>query len=387
MRKIVALCILLAVQKISFGQSLNALNFNYRYNPQNEINLTLHLVKTGDQMMVLYNLRSLTTEQSKYTISWEKRESFSQRVGTALNSPDSVILQTTKDRKGILRLPLEEKLWLLVAKVTDGVTPNAWIYFQLIEKNYPVNGWMELNDQILSNNYLTRKKDYHFFGNNNKLLHVSYYKDVFPASSPPFAEKEGKVDRFLFHDSTFTLNSGTNFTPRSLGLYLFQIDTTAAEGYAFRAVHETFPKFTKIEDLAAPLLYVCTQDEFIELQAAGNDKTKFDKVVLGITKDKERAKNFMRSYFQRVELANLYFSSYKEGWKTDRGMIYLVFGLPDEVSVNSGSETWNYKTYRVRFTFVKSGSVYDPDNYVLIRDQRFMEPWYTVIDLWRKSRF
>ncbi len=95
----------------------------------------------------------------------------------------------------------------------------------------------------------------------------------------------------------------------------------------------------------------------------------------------------MKGYFRRVELANLYFISYKEGWKTDRGMIYLIFGVPDEVSVNDGSETWYYSTTKSRFTFVKSGSVYDPENHVLLRDKRFMEPWFSTIDLWRKSRF
>ena len=95
----------------------------------------------------------------------------------------------------------------------------------------------------------------------------------------------------------------------------------------------------------------------------------------------------MKSYFRRVELANLYFSSFKEGWKTDRGMIYLIFGLPDEVSLNDSNETWHYNNTRARFTFVKSGSVYDPENYVLLRDKRFMEPWFSTVDLWRKSRF
>ena len=108
---------------------------------------------------------------------------------------------------------------------------------------------------------------------------------------------------------------------------------------------------------------------------------------MDITGDRDRAKNFMRSYFRRVELANIYFSSYKQGWKTDRGMVYLIFGLPDEVSVNDGTETWFYKNTRTRFTFVRRGSVYDPHHSVLLRDKRFTEIWFSTIDLWRKSRF
>lgn len=106
-----------------------------------------------------------------------------------------------------------------------------------------------------------------------------------------------------------------------------------------------------------------------------------------MTGDRDRAKTFMRNYFRRVELANNYFTSYKQGWKTDKGMIYLIYGLPDEVSINDGTETWYYKTARSRFTFVKRGSVYDPQNYVLLRHKRFAESWFSTIDLWRKSRF
>jgi GWxTD domain-containing protein len=152
-------------------------------------------------------------------------------------------------------------------------------------------------------------------------------------------------------------------------------------------VKENFPKFTKLEELLAPLILVTTPEEYSELSNAKTDKPRFDKVILNMTGDKFRAKDFMKQFFRRVELANIYFSSYKEGWKTDRGILYVVMGLPDEVTRNSGNEIWNYKSLNVRFTFVKSGSVYDPENFVLLRDKRFTEPWFSAVDLIRKGRF
>ena len=110
-------------------------------------------------------------------------------------------------------------------------------------------------------------------------------------------------------------------------------------------------------------------------------------MILDITNDKDRAKNFMRSYFKRVEYANLFFTSFKEGWKTDRGMIFIVFGAPDEVQVTGQQEIWSYKNPRQSFYFNKAGSVYSPDHFVLTRDSKFTENWYLTIDLWRKSRF
>jgi len=170
-------------------------------------------------------------------------------------------------------------------------------------------------------------------------------------------------------------------------LYLAQLDTNAAKGFAFRIADVNYPRFTTLEQLVDPLVFVTTQEEFQQLKAATADKKAFDKVILDITGDAERAKNFMRSYFRRIEQANRLFTSYKEGWKTDRGMIYLIFGPPDEVSHTGSAEAWNYKNHKVRFTFVKSGTLYDPDNLVLVRDKRFAERWYYTIDLWRKSRY
>jgi hypothetical protein len=366
-------------------QALSTINFNYQYNPQNEVQMEMHLVKGDNRMKVFYIMQGATKDA--FTLTWERRDSYSQKEGTPLTIVDSVFLNNDKEKRGMISVPLPAKPWILCAKLEKSGMTIPYYYIKLIENNYPVNGWVANASAIVSTNYLTSKTNYQIFGAGSRSFFVSYYNTDFPAASPPFTEKEGRVDRFLFHDSLYQMASGSTFQLKKPGLYLFQNDTASSEGFAFRAVHETFPKFTKIEDLAKPLIYVTTLDEYNEIQDAGGDKIKFDKVVLDITRDKDRARNFMRSYFRKVELANLYYSSYKEGWKTDRGMIYLVFGLPDEVTKNPGSETWFYKTYRTRFTFVKSGSVYNPENYVLLRDNRFMEPWYTAIDLWRKSRF
>jgi hypothetical protein len=97
----------------------------------------------------------------------------------------------------------------------------------------------------------------------------------------------------------------------------------------------------------------------------------------------------MRNYFKRVEIANQYFTSYKEGWKTDRGMIFVVFGLPDAVYRTSASEIWEYAVQgdKVSFTFVRSATLFDPDNYVLIRKKKVEDIWLQAVDLNRNARF
>jgi GWxTD domain-containing protein len=283
---------------------------------------------------------------------------------------------------------MPEKTWLLVARVMSKSSARTWTYVQTMDPKYPVNGFAEGADGIVFKPYVFLGQEYTLRGAaSDQSLHVYFYKTDFPVASPPFTEKGAHLDRFMFADSSFRVAPGQKVAFKSKGLYLVQQDTAATEGYAFRAVSSSFPKFTKVEDIPAPLIFVCTKEEHDELIAAGNDKSKVDKVILDITRDKDRAKNFMRSYFRRVELANLYFSSFKEGWKTDRGMLYLIFGLPDEVSRTGQNEIWYYKNFRERFTFVKSGSIYDPNNYILLRSSKFSETWFNTVDSWRKSRF
>lgn len=370
-----------------FAQSLTSKNFRYWYNPESEVSIALQLVKNDQSLDVFYQIQSAQLPLEKYTISWEKRDSFTQRDGVRFSAKDSTSVAQEKVLKGLWSFDIPTKPWILVVKVTNKENQQSWMSFKMMEDNYPARGWLEKSDERYTRKYIRTNQTYTLQSKDSKPFYVSYFNEDFSAAYPPFSETEGKVDRFMFHDSTFLISTGSQIKLDKRGLYLFQKDTNAAEGFATRVVNTSFPKFSTIEDLKKPMIYICTQDEWLQLQSAKDDKAKFDKVILNITMDKERASNFMKGYYRRVELANLYFSSYKEGWKTDRGMIYLIFGLPDEVGVSDGSENWYYKASKTRFTFVKSGSVYDPENFILLRDKKFTTIWYSTIDMWRKSRY
>ncbi|MCW5911993.1 MAG: GWxTD domain-containing protein [Cyclobacteriaceae bacterium] len=371
----------------AFAQPITGLNFREWYNPDAEIAVTFNLVRLSDRVVVDYTIDARQQPLSKYSIVWERRDTYTQREGTALTETHTSIAETEKQKQGSWIFPSSAASWLLVARVTNTESKTTWTYFRQIDPKYPQIGWLEKDGRKVNSKFITLKNPYPVKMAGEAPVFVSVYFNDFNAATPPFAEQVDRADRFMFYDSTFRLASDDTFVPQKPGVYLFQRDTNAAEGFAFLGVSDIYPKFSSITDLAQPLLYVTTSEEYNEIALAGNDKAKFDKVILDITNDRERAKTFMRSYFRRVELANIYFTSYKQGWKTDRGMTYLIFGLPDEISMNDGTETWFYKSSRTRFTFVKRGSVYDPDHYVLLRDKRFAETWFSTIDLWRKSRF
>ena len=63
----------------------------------------------------------------------------------------------------------------------------------------------------------------------------------------------------------------------------------------------------------------------------------------------------MNEYFSRVNYSNVNFKGYSQGWKTDMGMIYILFGPPDDLEVYNDplsrgySQRWHY--YRINKFF------------------------------------
>lgn len=380
------LFLLLAAGVEGFSQSLTGLNFNYWYDPNNEIDFTLSPVNVGRNVLVYYQLIANRKENSvdSYTISWETRAGLGERAGKPLIGKDSLLNKSESQRLGVISIPRPDALAFIVAKVVNNETGAVFYFYKPLDPLWPVNTTVLMENALWLRNYLPKDQKISLGVRPDKKVYCFIYKNNFAAAIPPFAEPL-RSDPFLKADSVFEFPD--SFTPKTKGLYLLQDDTTSARGISFLVSDSGYPKYNSIATLTGPLIYITTDEEYQQLLDAKADKAAFDRVILDITRDKDRAKNFMRSYFQRVETANRYFSDYKEGWKTDRGMVYIIYGLPDEVSRTTTNEIWYYQNYKTRFVFNKSGSVFYPEIYKLQRDNEFTGRWFAQVDLWRKSRF
>ena len=372
---------------VTEAQVLRDLNFNHIY-PNAVFSFDWKVIKEGNNFKVYYEGRQQETGRKlSFSITLETRGSLTEKSGNPISSPP--ITNQSENFSGTVEFQAEAGQAILVAKVT--ITGNekelVYTFYKLLPKDNSL--YLQSNQPIQLRPYVNTNNAVTFSGfDSNRPLEISYYKTSFPPAAPAFSNTQTKVSKTLKPDSIFKADPKTPVAFYSKGLYLAQQDTATAVGIAFRAETD-YPKLSTIEGLAGPLIYICTKQEADKLKQVGNDKKKFDQLILSITGNAERARTFMRSYFKRVELANQYFSSYKEGWKTDRGMIYIIFGLPEEVYLFEDREVWEYKNNnaKIRFQFTRSPSLFDPDNYVLVRDKKFTTPWYEMIDLWRKARF
>jgi len=388
MRSFFVLILLLTVNLVGKSQALRDINYRYLYNPEEPFTFQFHPIRTDDGWTTYFklSLRDSLADPKEYSIHWEVRRDLGDKEGNSV--ADSEQQQTLKHAiRGHISTPFQAGKFYLTAKVTQTTLKKAWFFYQPLSETLPTNCYLESNGAPILDAYLKKGTPFQVAGTNTSSI-VTYYRDPFPAAAPPFAESQARVSKRIKADSIFQLPSGSVSTLEKKGLYLIQQDTTSQKGIAFR-IEDDYPRLGKVESLADPLIYICTKDEFIRVKMAKGDKRAFDKIILQITGDAERAKTLFRSYFKRVELANDFFSSYKEGWKTDRGMCFIIFGLPEEVFRFEDREVWIYKQddFKLSLNFTRSSTLFDPDNFVLTRAKRHSDIWYSTIDLWRNARF
>ncbi len=123
------------------------------------------------------------------------------------------------------------------------------------------------------------------------------------------------------------------------------------------------PRSIKDLDLAIEQVrYIAKDDELSVLKSAQTSEEKQARFAEFWKKrdlNPNTARNEkMEEYYARVEYANKTFSHYIEGWKTDMGMVYIIFGAPNNVDrhpfeVDSKPyEVWSYYDINYSFVFV-----------------------------------
>ena len=80
-----------------------------------------------------------------------------------------------------------------------------------------------------------------------------------------------------------------------------------------------------------------------DLRSAVKPKAALDDFWIKCGGNVDKARELIRIYYTRVLYSNYYFTSYKEGWRSERGMIYIIYGPPDKVYKTSEGESWGYK--------------------------------------------
>jgi GWxTD domain-containing protein len=324
----------------------------------------------SDSNSIILKISSATNSKKAYAIgSLPLKLKFNQNYLITVNTTD----MTSK----------KEDVSYVNAESTDGLSSRNFL---------PVN---TSDGQPLFPNYIDSEATIAVTYNKpvQKVM-VNYYRRDFPLAAPPFSSIDPKPFKFK-SDSSFTVTIGANnmfqFNAGPKGIYHVQADTTNRNGLTIYRVDKYYPGVALAGQLVPPLRYITSNEEYDRLTGAKNVKQAVDDFWLNLAgNNKERAKSLIRIYYNRVQDANKYFTSYLEGWKTDRGMIYIIYGPPNVVYRNTGSESWTYGEDRnfmsMQFIFQKTNNPFTDNDYTLDRSPQSRSAWYNAVDMWREGR-
>ncbi|MCW9705948.1 GWxTD domain-containing protein [Fodinibius salsisoli] len=180
------------------------------------------------------------------------------------------------------------------------------------------------------------------------------------------------------------------FANQDRGNYRFQVNAQRGEeeelfkARDFGIKSRNYPAISSAKELARPLIYLMGEGDHEELMEISNSdslKKAVDKFWLKNIGNTNQARQVIEKYYQRVEEANKQFSNFKEGWKTDLGMIYILFGPPWYTEDHLKELIWYYSynhsdpEYSYYFDQPKLKNKYFPFFHFLFNRSNF---YYTV---------
>jgi GWxTD domain-containing protein len=267
--------------------------------------------------------------------------------------------------------------------------------------NYYARGHF-LHNELL--NPVVRKNEYLnliYLRKNIDTLFISYFQ---PYEGVPYPPNMILPERTINPEPDTTIGLHYSDTlpvmlPKK-GLYFCTNSKKITEGYTLMNFGISFPAMTTPEEMIEPLAYLASDEELNDLRHSLKPKLALDDFWVKCGGNIDKSRELIRIYYTRALFANLYFTSYREGWRTDRGMIYLIYGPPDKLYKASGEENWGYKKEEIKsswgtrytvkedylfFNFKKKDNKFTDNDFYLSRSETIVTYWDKAVMNWRKG--
>jgi len=339
---------------------------------------------------------------------------FNLSQGMALADTALYNLDITKDKtklEYLYKIPLKVEKgneYIADVKIMDNIRQTmvqAFVPFSTVSDfsryNFYARGHLQKNELLKP---LVRKNEFFNLVYGRKKpdsLFISVYQPYNEFPYPPsmvLPEKPGATKPDTIVALPYSEDLPLMFPKK--GIYFCSVGRNINEGYTFLNLGAEFPGMSSPEQMIEPLCYLASPDEMTDIKANPKPKMALDGFWLGCGKNVEKARELIRIYYTRVLYANYYFTSYKEGWRTDRGMVYMIYGPPDRIYKSSDGETWGYRkqivkttwgtSYSVKeeyldFTFKKRENMFSDNEYSISRSETSVSYWDQAVATWRKG--
>lgn len=284
------------------------------------------------------------------------------------------------------------KDYVLSVELTDLNADISYGAFLNLQKKHAVN----IHDYLLLDEYGRPLMRSWLFRNEpmylrsvreSEVLTVSYFKRKYLPASPPHTLRSSSFGQTP--DSTFEISVSNGFsglkTFAGEGRYL--IESKGRQVVVIHRFYDGFPKIGSVVQMRESVRYISTDAEYTEMEQQP-PRAAIDQFWVKLTGHSERALSQLKRYYGRVEEANRFFTLSREGWKSDRGMIYIIFGPPNIVYRNGSSEQWTYgepgNPLSLRFLFSYESIPENQADFLLIRSETYRNPWHMAVSNWRR---
>lgn len=376
-------------------------NISYWYNITNEVHLNHNIFFDGDSVHIYLEFTFNQNKTSNdYDFIYELHKSYHT---LDISESDTLTIEnyivSIKSNKiyTYFKLPKKDKTDIAIIRVTNKKTGIDYVYdIPFIDDyNFSTDGLVFYNEDdktpylssFMNNQQAIQVKSITDF---NGPIYVYYYAQYFDEAVPPMIIEDQRAAKELKIDSVFTVQLNDAFILKNEGLYFFQKDSSSANGIGVRVQDLYFPLVKTFEKVLDPLIYISTRAETDKIRTAPNPKNAFEQYWINMVKIPSLATSTVRMYYDRVEAANYLFTNFEEGWKSDMGLIYIIYGPPNDVYKSEEIIDWVYNRDLtmpvVRFSFYKVKNVFTEQHYSLLRKKSYDKNWFKSVELWRNGK-
>jgi GWxTD domain-containing protein len=395
-RHIILVIFVLAQLSVLAQTKISNIDFSYRYKNAGAPAGKILCAREDSSAVLLVRIDQSLDSLRHYRLSYSLTNSLEEAISTKYElAPISSYFQYEDQSSAYFGLKikvLDYRYVILWLEDTKKYLKYPLIKDIKAERNYGEVAMYRLNFNVpIISNYIKLNSQVRLrpLDGTERNLVVKYYDHNFRIALPPMSGIEEDADDKLVADDQDDLTTDDTLQFEKTGLYYFELNG-AKMGQSVIVTDPQYPGTNSFDELVRNLRYLTTEEEYEKMATSFEKKELFDKFWLNNTKSEDKARVAVKEYYKRVRSANDIFTSYKEGWKTDRGMIYIIFGPPNRVFISDEAEMWIYeKSFelpRVSFTFKRIDTAFTEDHYVLRRDAEYQNLWYRVVDLWRKGK-
>jgi GWxTD domain-containing protein len=217
------------------------------------------------------------------------------------------------------------------------------------------------------------------------VLNINHWTPDIHLPPPPYSEAKITLPDEKEFDGKLLVGNTQNIES---GIYSVYCDSSFV--FSIFGRESAYPRIKTVAGMVNSLRYISSRKEYERIQGSNYPKVGLDEFWIDCGGSKDKARSLIKNYYRRVVEANRSFSSYAEGWKTDRGLVHVVFGNPNKIKKSADTETWIYgeenNVSSVSFTFAKISTKHSDNEFRLIRNPLYRSYWDRAVTAWRNGR-